>query len=75
MGSLLDMIDEEASKKESEPTILTLGDLVREARKAEIKPGKFDGHEFYTIVVEDGRMWVETTSKAEYDAVMAKRGK
>jgi hypothetical protein len=75
MGGLLDLIDEEMDKPVSEePELLTIGDLIREARKHALKPGVHDGKEYYTLVRENGKWHIEATTDRDFQRLKS-RGK
>jgi hypothetical protein len=75
MGGLLDLIDEEMDKPVSEePELLTIGDLIREARKLALKPGVHDGKEYYTLVRENGKWHIEATTDRDFQRLKS-RGK
>lgn len=50
----------------SEPVIATLGQLIAATKKNGILPTKFGGKDFFTLVVRDGKCWLEPTSMDDY---------
>ena len=51
----------------SESNIVTLGQLLDDAEERGVKPATFGSHQYMTMVIRDGQLWLERTSPEEFE--------
>jgi len=51
----------------------SLGELVLQAKRLRIMPGFYEGKAHYTMVIEDGKLALVTTTKEDFEGVKRSR--